>query len=137
MQQITIRSFEGSDICVRSPSELAAALKALSAEHRHEPLLIYLYGESGNVMIFGIGAAHTTIELIAGDRHFRSLGSTPPAPESIPFIFQGELTEVEPKYLISQADGERAALAWFEGRGLDDTIAWRDDPFPPRSGSGR
>jgi hypothetical protein len=84
-------------------------------------------------MIFGIGAAYTTIQLVPNprDRNIRSLGSAPPAPESVPFVFQ-ELTEVWPKYLIPQADGERAVMAWFEHGTLDDGVEWATSPFPPR-----
>jgi hypothetical protein len=132
MQPVTIRTYAGADICVASSAELAGALRALSSEHHEEPLLVYLYPESGDIMLFGVGAAYTTIEFVTGDRHFRSLGSLPPAPESVPFIFQGELTEVWPEHLIPQAAGERAVISWLADGILDDSVAWREDTFPPR-----
>jgi hypothetical protein len=134
MQPVTIRTYECPDVGVRSAAELTAALRTLSSEHCDPPLLIYLYGESGDIMIFGIGAAYTTIQLVPRSRdvNIRSLGTNPPAPESVPFVFQGELTEVWPDYLIPQADGERAVIEWFERGVLDDAVAWSTSPFPPR-----
>jgi hypothetical protein len=135
MQPVTIRTFDGApDIHVRSAAELATALKTLSRAHRDEPLLINLYGESGDIMIVGVGAAHTTIQLVPGtrDHNIRSLGSSPSAPRPVPFVYQGELTEVCPEHLIPEADGERAVIVWFESGVLDGGVAWRTSAFPPR-----
>ena len=136
MEPVVIRTLSPiASYTANTLDELNSFLDALEAQFRGNPILLVMTASNGDLVLLGVGATSTTIEMILHGRtkHVRSIASLPAERAPIEFTYCGESTEVEAKHLISNSDGRSAVVAWFGKHEMDERIQWSIRDFPPRT----
>jgi immunity protein Imm1 of predicted polymorphic toxin system len=122
------RVTDGNEIRqVATVQDLEAALDALHNGARERHRLVSIASPAGARLLIGLGGEESVLQFTNGDDppYFASAGSSADH-GVVPFLYEGEETEVERRRLIPMEDARHAASLFFETGVRPENVAWEE-----------